>query len=128
IGLIEGIWIIGVIDEVRMCAQSGIERPLLVDTKTRSQAVLPSEPQKRNARLQLMCYKFLWDNIVTDDFPSSSFFQYFGLQPQRPLSKDIRKHIGDSGIGKNVRSLDDLIKFYMRTCKSLPSADKQLLL
>ncbi|XP_059065258.1 exonuclease V, chloroplastic isoform X1 [Cryptomeria japonica] len=104
IGLVEGVWLIGVIDEVRMCELSGIKQPIMVDTKTRSQAALPSEPQKRNGRLQLMCYKFLWDNIVTEDFPSSSFFQYFGLHPQRILSKDIRKHIGDSGMGKNVAS------------------------
>ncbi|XP_057856284.2 exonuclease V, chloroplastic isoform X2 [Cryptomeria japonica] len=128
IGLVEGVWLIGVIDEVRMCELSGIKQPIMVDTKTRSQAALPSEPQKRNGRLQLMCYKFLWDNIVTEDFPSSSFFQYFGLHPQRILSKDIRKHIGDSGMGKNVQSLDDLVKFYKRTCKSLPSAHKSLLI
>jgi len=127
IGLVEGVWLIGIIDEVRMCEQSGMKRPLLVDTKTRSRAAPPSEPQKRNARLQLMCYKFLWDNIVTREFPSSSFFQYFGLHPQRSLSKDIRKHIVDSGIGKKVQSLNDLIKLYRGTCKSLPLAHGPLL-
>jgi len=128
VGLVEGVWLIGIIDEVRMCEQSGMKRPLLVDTKTRSRAALPSEPQKRNARLQLMCYKFLWDNIVKSEFPSSSFFQYFGLRPQRSLSKDIRKHIADSGIGKKVQSLNDLIKIFKRTCKTLPLAHGPLLI
>lgn len=128
VGLVEGVWLIGIIDEVRMCEQNGMKRPLLVDTKTRSRSAPPSEPQKRNARLQLMCYKFLWDNIVTSEFPSSSFFQYFGLRPQRSLSKDIRKHIADSGIGKKVQSLNDLIKIYKRTCKSLPLAHGPLLI
>lgn len=128
VGLVEGVWLIGIIDEVRMSEQSGMKQPLLVDTKTRSRAAPPSEPQKRNARLQLMCYKFLWDNIVTSEFPSSSFFQYFGLHPQRSLSKDIRKHIVDSGIGKKVQSLNDLIKLYRRACKSLPLAHTPLLI
>lgn len=128
VGLVEGVWLIGIIDEVRMSEQSGMKQPLLVDTKTRARAAPPSEPQKRNARLQLMCYKSLWDNIVTSEFPSSSFFQYFGLHPQRSLSKDIRKHIVDSGIGNKVQSLNDLIKLYKRTCKSLPLAHTPLLI
>lgn len=41
---------VGVIDEIRMPA-TDIERNLtLVETKTRSQAALPSEPQGRNGR------------------------------------------------------------------------------
>lgn len=50
IGFIEGIWIIGVIDEVHMLLVDDHKNPSLIETKTRSRATLPTEAQKRNAR------------------------------------------------------------------------------
>ncbi|KAK9168983.1 hypothetical protein Syun_001123 [Stephania yunnanensis] len=50
VGLIQGVWMVGVIDEIRLHTTESIQQPLLVDTKTRARATLPSEPQKRNGR------------------------------------------------------------------------------
>eukprot|EP00252_Welwitschia_mirabilis_P001367 TRINITY_DN11248_c0_g1_i1.p1 TRINITY_DN11248_c0_g1~~TRINITY_DN11248_c0_g1_i1.p1 ORF type:complete len:384 (+),score=65.66 TRINITY_DN11248_c0_g1_i1:110-1261(+) len=127
ITLVDGVWVFGILDEVRMCDLRGTKKPMLIDTKTRSKASIPSEAQKRNARLQLMCYKLLWDNIVNHEFPSTSFFQYFGLQPECLLSRDIRKHIRASGVGTMVRKLDDLIVLYKNTCESLPLSHETLI-
>ncbi|KAL8211521.1 hypothetical protein R6Q57_005958, partial [Mikania cordata] len=62
--------VVGVIDELRM--KTGTVT--LVETKTRSQNNLPSEPQQRNGRLQLMCYKYLWDNLLSHPFPVQNNF------------------------------------------------------
>ncbi|OVA18149.1 Exonuclease V [Macleaya cordata] len=126
IGFVEGVWMVGVIDEIRMPATDTVRNPLLVETKTRTQASLPAEPQKRNGRLQLMCYKYLWDNAVTDNFHSSRFFTSFGLNPHYILSEEIQKHTASSGFP--AKTLEDLVTFFKNTCCMLPPAHDQLLL
>ncbi|KAG5627757.1 hypothetical protein H5410_012975, partial [Solanum commersonii] len=60
VGFVEGIWMVGVIDEIRMPEGQNDAYPMLVDTKTRVQASLPLEPQWRNG------------SLVADDSPSAS--------------------------------------------------------
>lgn len=50
IGFAEGIWMVGVIDEVRMPSTENDRNPILIDTKTRARDTLPAEPQRRNGR------------------------------------------------------------------------------
>ncbi|KAL8151053.1 hypothetical protein V2J09_020861 [Rumex salicifolius] len=126
VGFVEGIWIVGVIDELRMPLEGSNKNPTLVDTKTRVRAKLPGEPQQRNGRLQLMCYKYLWDNLVTDNFPSQRFLNFFSLNPHHILSDDIRKSTSASGFPADT--LDDLMKYFRNTSKTLPIAHEQLLL
>ncbi|RCV15289.1 hypothetical protein SETIT_3G046300v2 [Setaria italica] len=33
-------------------------------------------------RLQLMCYKYLWDNLIAERFPAENFCSYFWPGPQ----------------------------------------------
>lgn len=44
------------IDEIRMPTEENGRFPILVDTKTRVRATLPSEPQRRNGRYKLMAW------------------------------------------------------------------------
>ncbi|KAH8937593.1 hypothetical protein BDL97_16G036200 [Sphagnum fallax] len=53
LGVVQGCWIVGIIDELQLCGRDGVERPLLIDTKTRNRPTPPSEPQKRNGRCKL---------------------------------------------------------------------------
>lgn len=55
-------------------------------------------------RFQLMCYKYLWDNMIVDNFPLGDFFEYFGLDPEYIFSEDVRQHISSSTF--NVKVLD----------------------
>ncbi|XP_068634663.1 exonuclease V, chloroplastic-like [Aristolochia californica] len=126
VGVVQGVWTIGVIDEIRMSVSESVKHPLLVDTKTRSRPTLPSVDQKRNARFQLMCYKYLWDNLVTNDFPSTHFFDFFGLDPQCTLSCDVRNRLAESGL--NSKTFGELVKYFSDTCHLLPLANEQLLL
>ncbi|KAF3453991.1 hypothetical protein FNV43_RR04434 [Rhamnella rubrinervis] len=78
VSFVEGVWMVGVIDEVQMpTTETDSRNPVLVETKTRVQDKLPSEPQRRNGRLQLMCYKHMWDSLVADKFPTAKFFDFF---------------------------------------------------
>lgn len=53
-------------------------------------------------RLQLMCYKYMWDNLVADNFPSKNFFTYFDLNPQSILCEDLKVISADSGFSALV--------------------------
>lgn len=122
----EGIWVIGVIDEIRMPMDGPLINPLLVDTKTRNKPMLPSEPQKRNARFQLMFYKFLWDNIIGGKFSSEQFFVHFDLNPKRALSEDVKK-FGIS-LAFQLNTLEDVVAQFKEVCNMLPRSKEHLLL
>jgi exonuclease V len=55
IGVVEGSWMVGIIDEIRMPADGISFQPILVDTKTRVRPTVPSEAQKRNGRFAPYC-------------------------------------------------------------------------
>lgn len=57
LGVVEGAWVIGIIDELKMCERDGKQRPLLIDTKTRFRPTPPSAPQKQNGRYGRMDLK-----------------------------------------------------------------------
>ncbi|ESW04174.1 hypothetical protein PHAVU_011G072700 [Phaseolus vulgaris] len=126
VGFVEGTWMVGVLDEIRIPLEENDNNPIIIDTKTRARDTLPSEPQRRNGRLQLMCYKYLWDNLVADNFPSNSFFTYFGLNPQHNLCEDLKVLSADSGF--SASTLDDVVRYYRNTCRMLAPAHDQLLL
>ncbi|XP_072959784.1 exonuclease V, chloroplastic [Typha angustifolia] len=126
IGVFEGIWMVGVIDEIQIPINEATLNPILVDTKTRRKATLPSEAQKRNARLQLMCYKYLWDSLIAEQFPADHFFSYFNLNPQYILSDVVRQYI--NSLGFDAKTFEDVITYYRNTCCLLPPSKEQLLL
>ncbi|XP_058769472.1 exonuclease V, chloroplastic-like [Vicia villosa] len=125
----QGIWIVGKIDEIRMPNAESDHNPVLVETKTRYRDTVPPESKKRNGRIQLMCYKYLWDSLVAHadhDFPSKQLFDYFELNPRRFLSKDLQRACVDSGI--KASRLSDLVACYQNTCKMLSPANDRLVL
>nr|XP_019710485.1 exonuclease V, chloroplastic isoform X1 [Elaeis guineensis] len=126
IGVVEGVWMIGVIDEIRTPINEATLHPILVDTKTRYKATRPSEAQKRNARLQLMCYKYLWDNLVADTFPTDHFFNHFNLNPLYILSGDVKEYI--VSLGFSAKTLEDVFTYFRDTCCLLSPSQGQLLL
>ncbi|XP_062011551.1 exonuclease V, chloroplastic-like [Rosa rugosa] len=127
VGFAEGIWMVGVIDEVQMPATETQRNPLLVDTKTREKDKLPSEPQRRNGRFQLMFYKYLWDNLEASGFPSDQFFDHFSLNPDCDLSEEIREVVRAKS-GYPAKTLDDVVRYYRKSSILLPRAHDQLLL
>ncbi|KAK6163270.1 hypothetical protein DH2020_000134 [Rehmannia glutinosa] len=125
-GFVEGVWMVGIIDEIRMPVSESKRFPILVDTKTRVQAKLPGEPQRRNGRLQLMCYKYMWDSLVADKFPSQKFFDFFSLNPNHILSPEIRENTAKSGFPSET--LNDVIRYFGNSCCLLAPAHDRLLL
>ncbi|KAI3461458.1 hypothetical protein Pfo_018121 [Paulownia fortunei] len=124
ISFAEGLWMVGNIDEI--CMTESKRFPILVEMKTRAQATLPGEPQRRNGRFQLMCYKYMWDNSVADNFPLQKFFDFFSLNPNHILSPEIRENTAKSDFPSET--LNDLVMHFRNSCCLLPRADDQLLL
>lgn len=125
----EGIWMVGKIDEVQMPKAKKDHNPILIELKTRSQDTVPSEAQKRNGRIQLMCYKYLWDNLVAHahhDFPRKQLYDYFELNPRRALSNDLQAACKESGF--TALNLGDVVRCYQNTCKMLQPCNKELVL
>lgn len=49
-----------------------------------------------------MCYKYMWDALVADKFPSQKFFDFFSLNPNHILSPEIRDNAARSGFPSEV--------------------------
>ncbi|KAG6558252.1 hypothetical protein Mapa_000002 [Marchantia paleacea] len=128
LGLLSGTWIVGIIDEIRLVEKDGQEYPLLVDTKTRRRRIPPSEPQKRNARLQLMSYKYLWDTMVETGLPFESFFQHFNLSPHQKFCSDVRKYASSFYQDCEIKCLQDLLPQIANEIVNYPSSLDTLLL
>ncbi|TXG73896.1 hypothetical protein EZV62_002475 [Acer yangbiense] len=125
-GFIEGVWMVGVIDEIQMPVKETDINPMIVDVKTRVLETLPAESQRRNGRLQLMCYKYMWDNLAAGNFPSRQFFDFFSLNPYHVLSEEVRENTAEAGYP--AKTLDDIVRYYMNAWNMLPPAHNQLLL
>lgn len=50
IGFFEGVWIVGIIDEIRMHKTETDGKPIIVEIKTCARDRFPTEPQRRNGR------------------------------------------------------------------------------
>ena len=83
--------------------QSGWREQLLATASTQNHDVHISI-----YRLQLMCYKYLWDNLVADSFSSKQFFDFFSLNPSHILSKEIGENTAKSGFPVEVKILSVL--------------------
>nr|XP_018682719.1 PREDICTED: exonuclease V, chloroplastic isoform X3 [Musa acuminata subsp. malaccensis] len=76
--------------------------------------------------LQLMCYKYLWDNLVTTNFPMEEFFDHFKLNRLYILSGDVKEHI--ASLGFDVKMLEDVFTYFQDTSCMLSLSHEQLLL
>ncbi|KAA0035313.1 hypothetical protein IC582_026718 [Cucumis melo] len=126
-GLVEGVWIVGIIDEIQMLEINTTKIPMLIDTKTRVRDTIPAVPQRRNGKLQLMFYKLLLDNLISSDgFPIRQFFDFFSLNPHSTLSEEIAD--SSTSFGFTAKTLDDVVRYYINCCSMLPPTHNQLLL
>ncbi|KAL0390141.1 UNVERIFIED_CONTAM: Exonuclease V, chloroplastic [Sesamum calycinum] len=99
VGFVEGVWMVGIIDEIRMPKSEPKRLPILVDTKTRVRATLPSEPQRRNGRIKLK-------QKLSDTKHNANLQITYAVVP----------------------TLNDVVRYYGNSCSLLPQAHDKLLL
>eukprot|EP00058_Branchiostoma_floridae_P007837 XP_002593325.1 hypothetical protein BRAFLDRAFT_70895 [Branchiostoma floridae] len=88
-----GVFIVGVIDELRYSDQGQFE---LLDFKTRGTKSVPSKSQQRKESLQVCLYKRLFDDMVLGKLKKESILKHLRRNPDKPLGEEIVEY------GKNV--------------------------
>lgn len=88
---------VGVIDEIRMVEMDKARYPILVDTKTRVQAKLPAEPQRRNGRYPMQRLVATLEMLLAENEAKlvrcSNFFSTFVLVWQASIDV-LQTHLG----------------------------------
>ncbi|VFV22374.1 defects in morphology protein 1 [Lynx pardinus] len=119
-GEVEGVLLVGVIDELHYTAKGELE---LAELKTRRRPMLPSEAQKKKDCFQISLYKYIFDAMVQGKVTSASLIHHTKLCPDKPLGPSVLRHARQGGF--SVKSLGDLMElvFLSLTLSDLPVID-----
>lgn len=119
-GEVEGVFLVGVIDELHYTARGELE---LVELKTRRRPVLPMNAQKNKDRFQVNLYKYIFDAMVQGKVTTASLIYHTKLHPEKPLGPSVLRHARQGGF--SVKSLGDLMElvYLTLTLSDLPVID-----
>ncbi|KAM5181591.1 exonuclease V [Mantella aurantiaca] len=111
LGELDGIFMVGVIDELSYSSNGELE---LRELKTRTTPTLPRLAQRRTHELQVCVYKLLFDGMVSGVLQSECLMQNLNLRSQQELGPQVKEHAIQSGL--TVSTLKDIIEL---TCLNL---------
>ncbi|XP_005410626.1 PREDICTED: exonuclease V isoform X2 [Chinchilla lanigera] len=119
-GEVEGVFLVGVIDELQYTAKGELE---LTELKTRKRPLLPLDAQKKKDCFQVSLYKCIFDAMVQGKVTPASLIHHTKLCPDKPLGPSVQRHAQQGGF--SVKSLGDLIElvFLSLTLSDLPVID-----
>ncbi|XP_047416913.1 exonuclease V [Sciurus carolinensis] len=119
-GEVEGVFLVGVIDELHYTAKGELE---LTELKTRRRPMLPLEAQKKKDCFQVRLYKFIFDAMVQGKVTPESLIHHTKLCPDKPLGPSVLRHAQQGGF--SVKTLGDLMElvFLSLTLSDLPVID-----
>jgi exonuclease V len=119
-GEVEGIFLVGVIDELHYTAKGELE---LAELKTRRRPMLPLAAQKKKDCFQVSLYKYIFDAMVQGKVTSASLIHHTKLCPDKPLGPSVLRHAQQGGF--SVKSLSDIMElvFLSLTLSDLPVID-----
>ncbi|XP_031430018.1 exonuclease V isoform X2 [Clupea harengus] len=113
-GVLEGVFLMGVIDELSY--NKGREL-VLSELKTRKEMSLPGKAQVKGHHLQVGLYKLLFDGMVNGAVKRNDIIRHLKLQPKQVLGTGVLNHAGSMGVEEgSFGSLVDVV------LKSLTSA------
>lgn len=119
-GEVEGVFLVGVIDELHYTAKGELE---LSELKTRRRPMLPLEAQKKKDCFQVRLYKYIFDAMVQGKVTPESLIHHTKLCRDKPLGPSVLRHARQGGF--SVKSLGDLMElvFLSLTLSDLPVID-----
>ncbi|EHA99314.1 Defects in morphology protein 1-like protein [Heterocephalus glaber] len=119
-GEVEGVFLVGVIDELHYTAKEELE---LAELKTRKRPLLPLDAQKKKDCFQVSLYKYIFDAMVQGKVTPASLIRHTKLCPDKPLGPSVLRHAQQRGF--SVKSLGDLMElvFLSFTLSDLPVID-----
>ncbi|XP_072325825.1 exonuclease V isoform X1 [Scyliorhinus torazame] len=103
-GELEGILVVGVVDELRYNSKGELE---LRELKTRRQRTFPSAAQKKSHHLQVSIYKLLFEAMIKGQLNKDVLTQHLHLQTEQPLGSEVLVHAHK--VGFTVNTFGDLL-------------------
>ncbi|XP_074045332.1 LOW QUALITY PROTEIN: exonuclease V [Macrotis lagotis] len=119
-GEVEGVFLVGIIDELHYTSKGELE---LAELKTRKRPMMPLEAQKEKDRFQVSLYKCIFDAMVRGQVTSASLVRHMKLSPERLLGPPVQRHAQQGGF--TVKSFGDLLDltFLSLSLSDLPVID-----
>ncbi|XP_036624435.1 exonuclease V [Trichosurus vulpecula] len=119
-GEVEGVFLVGVIDELHYTSKGELE---LAELKTRKRPMMPLEAQKEKDRFQVSLYKCIFDAMVRGQVTSASLVHHMKLSPELLLGPQVQSHARQGGF--TAKSFGDLLEltFLSLTLSDLPVID-----
>lgn len=115
-GFYEGTFFLGKIDELLFNIED--YKLSIVEFKTRMRKCLPSRPQKLTHAIQVMTYKFMFDNLCTGQLDVKAIWSTLQLDPKRRFGTDFQQHVDP--ISSQIRTLEELIAKLIESASGLP--------
>ncbi|XP_075450519.1 exonuclease V isoform X2 [Ascaphus truei] len=110
-GELEGVFLVGVIDELGYSPRGELE---LRELKTRANPSLPGSAQRRSHNLQVSVYKLLFDGMVSGILQPEIFIHHLLLRHDQALGPQVKEHA--KRVGFTISSFKDLLEL---TCLNL---------
>uniref|UniRef100_A0A8C1IG48 Exonuclease V n=1 Tax=Cyprinus carpio TaxID=7962 RepID=A0A8C1IG48_CYPCA len=119
-GVLEGVYVMGVIDEL-VYNQKG--ELVLNELKTRKQNSLPSSAQDKVNCFQVGLYKLLFDGLVRGEVKKDHVLNHLKLRSGQVLGAGVQAHA--KSIGVQVTTFEELVDALLITvsCSDLPCID-----
>ncbi|GAB6026409.1 Mitochondrial 5'-3' exonuclease and sliding exonuclease [Chamberlinius hualienensis] len=115
-----GVFVIGVIDEIRCKDENSKLELELVEFKTRRRKELPGKAQIRTHRLQVMIYKKLFDDLVMGVLDKYAVAKNMNLNLNKVLDKEVIELTG----GKTLITVGLLLDNLFEKMKGVPLVAK----
>ncbi|XP_078404195.1 exonuclease V isoform X3 [Cetorhinus maximus] len=119
-GELEGIFVVGVVDELCYNSKGELE---LRELKTRGQRTYPSAAQKRSHHLQVSIYKLLFEAMIKGQLNKDTITHHLHLRTEQPLGSEILVHA--QKVGFTINTFGDLLDLMLLnlTYADIPSVD-----
>ncbi|XP_058020256.1 exonuclease V isoform X2 [Ahaetulla prasina] len=120
-GVLEGIFVFGIIDQLNYTAKGELQ---LNELKTREKAYMPVPGQKKRDRFQVSLYKHLFDAMVQGCLTQDIFIHHLRLKPKQSLGQEIQEHAQKAGFV--VQFFEDLLELVLLnlTHSDIPAIDR----
>ncbi|XP_056613754.1 exonuclease V isoform X1 [Triplophysa dalaica] len=119
-GVLEGVFIMGVIDELRYNLKGEL---VLNELKTRKHNSMPCSAQDKVNCFQADLYKLLFDGLVRGEVKKEHILFHLKLRSHQVLGAGVRAHA--KNIGVHVVTFEDVLDAFLVTmsCSDLPCID-----
>ncbi|KAJ6657864.1 hypothetical protein lerEdw1_001784 [Lerista edwardsae] len=120
-GVLEGVFVVGIIDQLSYTAKGELE---LHELKTRKEPSMPSAAQKKRDQFQVCLYKYIFDAMVQGQLTQDSFSQHLHLRPNQALGPHVQEQVRNAGFTASCfRDLLELT-FLNLTLSDIPIIDR----